>query len=147
MPPLKGVLETAIYVDDLDRARAFYEGVMGLSLMHADNRMAAYDAGARSVFLVFRRGASNHRTVLPGGAIPAHDGQGPLHFAFAVDFAKMGAWEEHLTAHEISIEDRVTWPKGGRSIYFRDPDGHLIELATQGLWPNWQLPDAQDAGG
>ena len=147
MPPLKGVLETAIYVDDLARARAFYEGVIGLPVMHADNRMAAYDAGERSVFLVFKRGASHHRTVLPGGAIPAHDGQGPLHFAFAVDLMAIGEWEKHLAAHDIAIEDRATWPKGGSSIYFRDPDGHLLELATQGLWPNWPLPEDQGAGG
>ena len=29
---------------------------------------------------------------------------------------------------------RTSWSRGGRSIYFRDPDGHLLELATPGLW-------------
>lgn len=136
MPAIKGVLETAIYVDDLARSREFYERVLGLKPMHADGRMSAYDAGPGSAFLVFRRGASNHRTVLPGGAIPAHDGQGPLHFAFAIERAVLAEWETHLAQENIAIEDRVNWPRGGISIYFRDPDGHLIELATPGLWPN-----------
>lgn len=136
MPAIRGVLETAIYVDDLARARSFYEDVMGLRPMHADGRMTAYDAGSGGAFLVFKRGASNHRTTLPGGAIPAHDGQGPLHFAFAISHAALSDWEAHLAQAHVAIEDRVTWPRGGQSIYFRDPDGHLVELATPGLWPN-----------
>lgn len=136
-PAIRGVLETAIYVDDLDRARDFYERVLMLRPMHADGRMSAYDAGPGSAFLVFKRGASNHRTKLPGGAIPAHDGRGPLHFALAVDGAALPDWEAHLAREKVAIEDRVTWPRGGISIYFRDPDGHLVELATPGLWPNY----------
>ncbi|MGB3274527.1 MAG: VOC family protein [Xanthobacteraceae bacterium] len=136
MPAIRGVLETAIYVDDLARTRSFYEDVMGLRPMHADGRMIAYDAGPGSAFLVFGRGASNHRTVLPSGAIPAHDGQGPLHFAFSIAQAELAAWEAHLAQAHVAIEDRVRWPRGGVSIYFRDPDGHLVELATPGLWPN-----------
>jgi catechol 2,3-dioxygenase-like lactoylglutathione lyase family enzyme len=136
MPAIRGVLETAIYVDDLGRARAFYEDVLGLRPMYADGRMSAYDAGPGSAFLVFKRGASNHRTALPGGAIPAHDGRGPLHFAFAIPRAALAEWEAHLERERVTIEDRVTWPRGGHSIYFRDPDGHLVELATPGLWPN-----------
>lgn len=136
MPAIKGVLETAIYVDDLARARAFYGHVLELRPMHEDGRMSAYDVGPGSAFLVFERGASNHRTVLPGGAIPAHDGRGPLHFAFAIPRAALAAWEAHLARHNVTIEDRVSWPRGGISIYFRDPDGHLVELATPGLWPN-----------
>ena len=39
-PPIAGVLETAIYVADLPRARAFYEDVLGLSPMFTDARLA-----------------------------------------------------------------------------------------------------------
>ncbi len=35
---------------------------------------------------------------------------------------------------EFAIEGATSWSRGGRSIYFRDPDGHLLELATPGLW-------------
>lgn len=134
MPRLDGILETALYVDDLDRAQKFYEGVLGLSALFADERLCAYAAGARSVLLIFRRGASLETAHLPGGTIPPHDGSGPLHVAFAIAADALAEWEQHLARHGIAIEGRTDWPRGGRSIYFRDPDRHLLELATPGLW-------------
>ena len=135
MTTLNGILETAVYVDDVARAQAFYEGAMGLKPMFQDRRLTAYDVAGRSVLLVFKRGASLEPAVLPGGTIPAHDGAGPLHLAFAIGADQLGAWEERLKANGVEIEGRTDWPRGGTSIYFRDPDGHLIELATPGIWP------------
>jgi catechol 2,3-dioxygenase-like lactoylglutathione lyase family enzyme len=135
MPRVNGVLETALYVDDLPRARHFYEGVLQLKPVFSDHRLCAYDAGARSVLLLFKRGASTETATLPGGTIPPHDGNGPLHIALAVSADELGHWEEHLTAQGVKIEGRTTWPRGGTSLYFRDPDGHLLELAAPGLWP------------
>ena len=89
------------------------------------------------VLLIFKRGASAQTAVMPGGTIPGHDGAGPLHLAFAIDADQLAAWEERLKAHGIEIEGRVDWQRGGKSIYFRDPEGHLIELATPGLWPTY----------
>jgi catechol 2,3-dioxygenase-like lactoylglutathione lyase family enzyme len=132
---LNGILETAVYVDDMARARHFYEEVMGLQPMFEDRRLTAYNVAGRSVLLVFQRGASLEPAVLPGGTIPPHDGAGPSHLAFAAGADQLGAWEEKLKAHGVEIEGRTDWPRGGKSIYFRDPDGHLIELATPGLWP------------
>ena len=137
MPKLDAVLETALYVDDLDRARAFYEAVLGLRLLRADHRMCAFDVGGRSVLLLFRRGASADTMVLPGGTIPPHDGQGPLHMAFAVAAEELGPWEDVLRERGIPVEGRTAWAKGGRSVYFRDPDGHLLEFATPGLWETY----------
>ncbi|MBX6746297.1 MAG: VOC family protein [Acetobacteraceae bacterium] len=134
-PPLSGVLETALYVDDMERARAFYEGVLGLSPMFRDERLTAYPVGGRSALLIFRRGAATHTAHLPGGTIPPHDGAGPIHCALSIPAAELPRWEAHLTAHGIPIEGRTHWPRGSISIYFRDPDGHLLELATPGLWP------------
>ncbi len=84
--------------------------------------------------LLFRRRASLETTRMPGGTIPPHDGSGPLHVAFGIASAELAAWEARLRAHDIAIEGRTDWPRGGQSIYFRDPDGHLLELATPGLW-------------
>lgn len=136
MPDLNGVLETAIYVDDLARARRFYGQQLGLAAMYEDERMSAYDAGRGGVLLVFRRGASREGAQLAGGRIPGHDGEGPLHLAFAIAAEALQAWEQRLASQGIMIESRVHWPRGARSIYFRDPDQHLVELATPGLWPN-----------
>ena len=66
--------------------------------------------------------------------VPPHDGSGPLHIAFAVSAEELAAWEQRLAAHGVEIEGRTKWRRGGESIYFRDPDGHLLELATPGLW-------------
>jgi catechol 2,3-dioxygenase-like lactoylglutathione lyase family enzyme len=134
-PPLAGVLETALYVDDMARARAFYEGPLGLAPMFTDARLTAYAVGGRSVLLIFLRGSTHERVRLPGGAIPPHGGSGPVHYALAVAEADLPAWEARLAAHGVAIEDRTRWPRGGESVYFRDPDGHLGELATPGIWP------------
>ena len=137
MPRLNGVLETCLYVDDAERAGYFYEQVFGLSRIYADQRLRAYDVGGRGILLLFRRGQSLETVTLPGGTIPPHDGHGPVHLAFSIAADELAAWEERLAAAGIAIEGRTQWPRGGTSIYFRDPDGHLLELATPGLWPGF----------
>jgi catechol 2,3-dioxygenase-like lactoylglutathione lyase family enzyme len=134
MPKLNGVLETALYVDDLDRAARFYEDVLGLSALTSDRRFRAYAAGPHSVLLLFQRGATLETVVLPGGTIPPHDGHGPLHVAFAIAREDLTAWERRLEQSGIAVEGRTAWPRGGHSLYVRDPDGHLLEFATPGLW-------------
>jgi catechol 2,3-dioxygenase-like lactoylglutathione lyase family enzyme len=136
-PPLGGILETALYVDDMPRARAFYEGVLGLHPMVEDSRLVAYPVASGSVLLLFQRGRTREPVTLPGGVVPPHDGSGPLHMAFAIPAESLQDWRSRLDAHGIAIESRVAWPKGGTSLYFRDPDGHALELATPGLWANY----------
>ncbi|ARQ01984.1 VOC family protein [Pseudorhodoplanes sinuspersici] len=133
-PKLNGVLETALYVDDLETAARFYEQVLELPVLTQDSRFRAYDVGGRNVLLLFHRGATLETVHLPGGTIPPHDGHGPLHIAFAVSADDLPVWTKRLDSHGIAIEGRTDWPRGGHSIYFRDPDGHLLELATPGLW-------------
>jgi catechol 2,3-dioxygenase-like lactoylglutathione lyase family enzyme len=60
-----------------------------------------------------------------------------LHCAFAISSDELAAWKERLNARGVQIEGCMDWPRGGKSIYFRDPDGHLLELATPGLWPTY----------
>jgi catechol 2,3-dioxygenase-like lactoylglutathione lyase family enzyme len=131
------VLETALYVDDLERAGRFYGEALGLEPMTRDSRMWALDCGPASVLLLFRRGATLETVELPGGRIPPHDGSGPIHLAFAVPAAELPEWETRLADCGTEIEARMKWPRGGESIYFRDPDHHLVELATPGLWANY----------
>jgi catechol 2,3-dioxygenase-like lactoylglutathione lyase family enzyme len=136
-PQLDRVLETCLYVDDLDRAARFYERVLGLAVLTSDSRFRAYDVGGANVLLLFRRGATLETVHMPGGTIPPHDGQGPLHAAFAVAADALADWERRLAEHGVAIEGRTRWTRGGTSIYFRDPDGHLLELATPGLWATY----------
>ncbi len=137
VPRLSGVLETALYVEDLDRSRTFYERVLGFEPMLADHRMVALAVPGDAVLLLFVRGGSVQPSETPFGTIPAHDGQGTLHLAFAVPVASLDEWDRHLAAQGIAIESRITWERGGTSLYFRDPDGHSVEVATPGLWANY----------
>lgn len=129
-PKIRSLLEAALYVDDVDRAVAFYRDVLGLAPMESDDRITALDAGSGRVLLLCRRGAS---AVLPK---TAHDGQGRQHVAFAIAAEELPIWEAALAERGVEVVLRKRWAQGGASLYFRDPDGHLLELATPGVWPN-----------
>jgi len=131
------VIETVLYVRDIERADAFYQQVLQLPAMVANERFRAYNVGEQSVLLLFIEGDSLKGAHYPEGYIPPHDGNGPLHIGLAVAKEQLPHWERHLTAHNIDIEGRMTWEHGGESIYFRDPDGHLLELVTPGIWANY----------
>ena len=137
MPSLLGVLETVLYVNAFERACPFYEQLLGLNSIYRDQRLCAYDIAGHGVLLLFLRGHSRETVKLPGGTIPPHDGSGPVHIAFSIAAGELGAWEAKLGDAGVAIEGRTRWPRGGESIYFRDPDGHLLELATPGLWPGY----------
>ena len=135
-PRINGVVETILYVDDLARAAAFYRDVLGLERIAGDaERFQVFDTGASRVLLLFKRGGTLMPTTVPGGVIPPHDGAGPLHIGLAIAAADYDAWRARLTACGVAIESETHWPRGGRSVYFRDPDGHLVELVTPGIWP------------
>ena len=133
-PPLSGILETALHVDDIDRSSLFYEKILGLQRIAGDDRFRAYSVAARDVLLLFKRGENSLPFVFQGGVIPPHGSSGQLHVAFSIAQADLATWEAQLAANSVAIESRVHWPLGGQSIYFRDPDAHLLELATPGLW-------------
>ena len=136
IPRVRRVLETALDCDDLPRSAAFYKALLGVIPMVDNERLVAIDAGEGTVLLLFQKGAASAVT-LPGGLVPAHESGGAGHFAFAIDAAHVPAWEARLAALGIAIESRVTWQRGGLSLYFRDPDNRLVELATPGVWPSY----------
>ena len=137
IPRTSGVLETSLYCDDLNGAVAFYRGLFGFPPLFQDNRMAALEVPGGQVLLLFRRGATREPAPGPGGGlIPPHHGEGTPHLCFAIPFGELAAWEAHLLARGIALESRLHWARGGTSLYFRDPEGHSLEVATPGLWPN-----------
>jgi catechol 2,3-dioxygenase-like lactoylglutathione lyase family enzyme len=133
-PTLGRIVETAVYVDDLARSRSFYVDLLGAEVLLDTERLLALSVNKESVLLLFHRGATTKPLETPGGTVPPHGGTGIQHFAFAIALIDVPKWVDHLTRSEIAIESRVTWPRGGESIYFRDPDGHSVELITPGLW-------------
>lgn len=125
----RSVLETVLYADDLAAAERFYHDVLGLDvLFREEGRHVFFRCGA-GVVLVF-----NPEATRAGGTLPPHGAEGPGHVAFAVPNDDLKDWRTHLSAQGVSIDEEVTWPNGGRSLYVRDPAGNSIELATPDLW-------------
>jgi catechol 2,3-dioxygenase-like lactoylglutathione lyase family enzyme len=130
MPPVVGIVETAIYVDDLDQAEAFYGDVLGLALIGREpGRHSFFRVGRDNVLLLF-----NPATTINGDVLLAHGAIGPGHFAIGIPADALEEWKRRLIERHVAIEQEVSWPRGGRSIYFRDPAGNAVELLTPGLW-------------
>ena len=124
------VLETALYVDDLDRARDFYQQVLGAELYSQQSGRHVFFRVGEQMLLLFSAAACREQS----SDVPFHGAEGPGHIAFAAVDHELPRWEQQLSRHEVSIEQRVEWPGGGRSLYFRDPAGNSLELATPSLW-------------
>ncbi len=130
-----GVAETALYVSDLARSEHFYRRLFGFETIFTEgDRMRALAVPNQQVLLLFRCGASTGGIQSSGGRIPGHDGGGNLHMAFSIPREQAGAWAARLAEFGAHLESRVQCPAGGVSLYFRDPDDHLIELITPGCW-------------
>ncbi len=134
MPSVQGILETALYVNDVPRAAEFYRRLFGFGVLAESERLVTLNVADRSVLLLFKEGATADAFEAPGGTIPGHAGSGPTHFALSIDAQDVGAWKARLAAEGVAIESEVTWPGGAQSVYFRDVDGSLAELITPGFW-------------
>jgi len=129
MPSISHLLEMAIYVDDLDVAQAFYGDLLGLELVGEQKPRHVFFRIGDTMLLIF-----NAAETLNSEQIPAHGTTGAGHIAFGVPDEEYEVWKSYLVEHEILIEQEVEWPRGGRSIYFRDPSGNSLELMTKGCW-------------
>lgn len=130
MTDIEGIVETGIYVDNLAEAEAFYRDVLGLAVLGKEpDRHIFFRVGERNVLLAF-----NPAATLKGETLPAHGATGPGHFALGIRAADLDAWRDRLAAHGVVIEKEVQWPRGGRSLYFRDSAGNSVELVTPGCW-------------
>ena len=132
---LGGILEASLYCPDLDAAEAFYSNALGLELHgRRERRHVFYRCGAAMLLLFNPQHTSTEITEVDGVPIPLHGARGAGHLAFRVSLDEIDAWHQRLVTHGIDIEAEVTWPGGGRSIYFRDPAGNSLEIATPQLW-------------
>ncbi|HEY2149140.1 MAG TPA: VOC family protein [Pirellulales bacterium] len=134
MPAIHGLLETAVYVDDVKRAATFYRRLFGFDTLLESERLVALSVAGKDVLLLFKRGATSKPFATSGGVIPPHDGSGQTHFAFSIAKEVLPQWRERLESESVAIESTVNWDGGAESLYFRDPDGHLVELITPGFW-------------
>ena len=133
-PPVEGLLETSLYARDVERTASFYRDLFGFKALVESPRLVAFEVAASHVLLVFQQGATEDDVHDARGTIPGHDGRGRLHLALSIAAADCDAWRRRLASRGIAIVGEYEWPRGGTSLYFRDPDGALVELATPGLW-------------
>jgi catechol 2,3-dioxygenase-like lactoylglutathione lyase family enzyme len=131
---LEGMLETALYADDLDKAEVFYEGVLGLQkITRAGGRHVFFRCGP-GVLLIFNPAETVKPPEKNALQVPPHGTRGQGHACFRVSSDNIDAMAAKLKAADIAIESEVHWPNGGRSIYFRDPAGNSLECAEARIW-------------
>lgn len=132
-PPLR-MLETALYVDDLDAAADFYGRIVGLAkIVEVPGRHVFYRCGPGMLLLFVA--AETRKPAAPDALpVPPHGASGAGHAAFAVIANELDGWRAELEAQGVAIEADFRWPNGARSVYVRDPAGNSLEFAEPGLW-------------
>ena len=127
-PKTEGILESSLYVTDVVHSAQFYKKIFGFQVISDSMEGGcAMAAGNRQVLLLFKKGGLR-------AVQSPHDGDGELHLAFAIRVEELAGWKAWLAKNGIAVEEERMWKLGGQSIYFRDPDRHLIEIATPGVW-------------
>jgi glyoxylase I family protein len=129
---LLGLHHVTAIVADLDRTSVFYRDVLGLALVQEGSNDD--DPGARHFWFGDASGSAG--TLVSFMEYPqmdeARQGRGGTHhFAFAVGSAEeLEAWRDYLRSRDVPCSE--VFERGRfRSVYFRDPDGHLLEIATR----------------
>jgi glyoxylase I family protein len=130
---LRGLHHLTAICQDLERTTAFYRDVLGLSLV--SDTVSDDDPDARHAWFGF---GGSERTSLVSfleypDMEPGQVGIGATHhFAFLVESAEeQQAWQAYLREHDVPCSE-VFDRDGFHSIYLRDPDGHIVEIATRG---------------
>ena len=140
MPTIDGVVESVLYVEDLPHSVKFYQDLFGFEPEIMDDLICVLRVPNRQALILFPKSIAQEpgRTTSPAGTvegvIPPHGSNGRLHVAFAIAASTLEHWEQRLAQRQIPIDSKVNWRRGGCSLYFRDPDEHLLELITPGLW-------------
>lgn len=133
-PPLLGVLEASLYVDNLDAAAKFYEGILQLEqILSVEGRHIFYRCG-ETVVLLFIADKTRDTTTNSKLPVPPHGAEGAGHICFAAAGKDLDGWRLRFEQAGIAIESDFKWPNGARSIYVRDPAGNSVEFAEPTLW-------------
>jgi catechol 2,3-dioxygenase-like lactoylglutathione lyase family enzyme len=127
--PPRQILETVLYVDDLQAAELFYRETLGLEVHSHKPGIFCFFKLAKGMLLLFDARASRQNS-----EVPAHGADGPGHVCFAIEEERLDAWKARLQQAGVEIEHEQEWPRGGRSFYFRDPAGNSLEMAPPRIW-------------
>jgi catechol 2,3-dioxygenase-like lactoylglutathione lyase family enzyme len=128
-PAVRHLVEASLYTTDLVAAAEFYENVLGLECIGREAGRHAFFRAGDAVLLIFDACATSR-----GGTLPPHGSAGPGHVALGIDKGEIESWRRRLETAGVAIEKEVDWPRGGKSLYFRDPGGNSLELVTPGCW-------------
>ncbi|MDZ4857898.1 MAG: VOC family protein [Candidatus Hydrogenedentes bacterium] len=128
------ILETCLYVDNLEAADRFYRDMIGLDFYAKQEGRHVFFRCGTTMFLLFNPESTSD----PDSPFGGHGARGAGHAAFEIGDDEVDAWRKHLLGNGVAIESEVDWPSGGHSIYFRDPAGNDLEVATRTtwVWPN-----------
>ena len=110
----------ALHIADLEKSCEFYRNTLKLKPME---RPAFDFPGAW-----FRLGDFQELHLIGGRELDVVGHNRGNHYALMVD--DIDAWEQHLVDQQVEYLPRRTRPDGATQIFFRDPDGHVIELCT-----------------
>ncbi len=129
------ILESALYVTDLEAAETFYADILGLEQIGKVAGRHVFCRCGQGVLLLFNAEATRH-TPAPDARLPVppHGTVGPGHLCFSATPEELDRWKTRLASHGVAIEAEFEWPQGGRSIYLRDPSGNSLEFAEPKIW-------------
>lgn len=138
LPRLGRIVETILYTSSVPRLSAWYTSTLSITPFTSTPSFAAFSLPNNSILLLFDRSTTLNTKTLPGGTIPPHGAENTKgqHIAFGcAGKEELKEWEDHLKGKGVQVEGRMSWERGGESIYFRDAEGHLLEIMTKGVWP------------
>lgn len=129
-----GILETVLYAGDLAATKAFYRDVLGLELFSEEPGRHVFFRCGDLMLLIFDPDVTQSPSPASTLPVPAHGARGAGHVCFRADAKSIVKWRRRLDGAGVAIESDFEWPQGGRSIYFRDPDGNSLEFAEPRIW-------------
>lgn len=118
-----------LYVTDLDRTEDYYRNKLGFGLISKKAGRHVFFRAGNQVLLCFIAEVTRNDKKLP-----PHFAHGEQHIAFEVSRNDYVAMKAHLTSQDIEIIHEEHWRENVYSAYFKDPDNHLLEIVTEGLW-------------
>ncbi|EED21678.1 conserved hypothetical protein [Talaromyces stipitatus ATCC 10500] len=153
-PPISHILETCLYVRDIEASTNFYKSALNMEPFLNSPRVTAFNLGSTTL-LLFKLGSTQEditiNTEKSHGIIPSH---GPKdsnilnevqrrnslnqHFCFAVKSPQdVEEWHKHFQNRGVRVLGTMDWELGGKSVYFEDPDGHVGEIGSRGIWKHY----------
>ena len=132
---VKSILETCLYAENLDEIELFYGEVLGLEPFSKRKGRSVFFRCGEAVLLYFNPNNTSQIPVeVEGQKIPLHGAKGEGHICFKIKEEEIDQWRDWLQSKGVEIESEVKWSTGSSSLYFRDPAGNCLEVASPLLW-------------